>query len=73
MRASVEVDGQIIQVMEGPVEDLRQQNKVWLPESPAGSPPVWLSARSSQLNRDPLAQGQSRRHRAQGWLRSRIQ
>jgi hypothetical protein len=73
MRASVEVDGQIIQLSEGPVQDLRQQKKVWLPESPAGSPPVWLSVRSPQLNRDPLAPGPTRRHRALGWLRSKIQ
>jgi Trk K+ transport system NAD-binding subunit len=73
MRASVEVDGQIIQLREGPVQDLRQQKKVWLPESPAGSPPVWLSARSPQLNRDPLAPGQTRRHRALAWLHSRFE
>jgi Trk K+ transport system NAD-binding subunit len=73
MLASVEVDGQIIQLSEGPGEDLRQQKKVWLPDSPAGSPPVWLSARTPQLNRNPLAPGQTRRHRALGWLRSRIQ
>ena len=73
VQASVEVDGQIIQLLEAPVQDLRQQKKVWLPESPSGSPPVWLSARSPQLNWDPLAPGQTRRHRALAWLRSSIQ
>jgi len=69
----VEVDGQFIQLSDGPVQDLRHQKQVRLPGSPSGSPPVWLSARSPQLNRDPLAPGQTRRHRALGWLRSRIQ
>jgi Trk K+ transport system NAD-binding subunit len=73
MRASVEVDGQIIQLREGPAQDLRQQKKVCLPDAPAGSPPVWLSTRSPQLNRDPLAQGQTSRHRALAWLRNGIQ
>jgi len=72
MRASVEVDGQIIQLIEGPGEDLRHQKQVRLPGSPSGSPPVWLSARSPQLNRDPLAPGQTRRHRALAWLRSGV-
>ena len=73
MQASVEVDGQFIQLSEGPVQTLRQQKQVWLPESPSGSPPVWLTARSPLLNRDPLAPGQTRRHRAQAWLRSKLQ
>jgi Trk K+ transport system NAD-binding subunit len=72
MRASVEVDGQIIQVMEAPGEDLRQQKQVRLPGPSSGSPPVWLSARSPQLNRDPLAPGQTRRDRALAWLRRRV-
>ncbi len=73
MRASVEVDGQIIEVMEGPGEDLRQQKQVRLPGSSSGSPPVWLTARSTLIHQDPLAPGQTRRHRAQAWLRSKIQ
>ncbi len=72
MQASVEVDGQFIQLSDGPVQDLRHQKQVRLPGSPFGSPPVWLSARSPQLNRDPLAPGQTRRHRALAWLRSRV-
>jgi Trk K+ transport system NAD-binding subunit len=72
MQASVEVDGQFIQLSDGPVQDLRHQKQVRLPGSPSGSPPVWLSARSPQLNRDPLAPGQTRRHRALAWLRSRV-
>ncbi|MEI6616157.1 MAG: NAD-binding protein [Cyanobium sp. ELA507] len=73
MQASVEVDGQFIQLSDGPVQDLRHQKQVRLPGSPSGSPPVWLSARSPQLNRDALAPGQTRRHRAQAWLRSKLQ
>jgi Trk K+ transport system NAD-binding subunit len=72
MQASVEVDGQFIQLSEGPDQDLRHQKQVRLPGSPSGSPPVWLSARSPQLNRDPLAPGQTRRHRALAWLRSGV-
>ena len=72
MQASVEVDGQFIQLSNGPVQDLRNQKQVRLPGPSSGSPPVWLSARSPQLNRDPLAQGQTRRHRALAWLRSRV-
>ena len=72
MQASVEVDGQFIQLSDGPVQDLRNQKQVRLPGSPSGSPPVWLSARSPQLNRTPLAPGQTRRHRALAWLRSRV-
>ena len=72
MQASVEVDGQFIQLSDGPVQDLRHQKQVRLPGSPSGSPPVWLSARSPQLNRDPLAPGQTRRHSALAWLRSRV-
>ena len=73
MQASVEVDGQFIQLSVGPVQNHRHQKQVRLPVSPAGSPPVWLSAQSPQLNRDPFAPGQTRRHRAQAWLRSKIQ
>jgi Trk K+ transport system NAD-binding subunit len=72
MQASVEVDGQFIQLSEGPDQDLHHQKQVRLPGSPSGSPPVWLSARSPQLNRDPLAPGQTRRHRALAWLRSGV-
>ena len=72
MQASVEVDGLFIQLSDGPVQDRRHQKQVRLPGSPSGSPPVWLSARSPQLNRDPLAPGQTRRHRALAWLRSRV-
>ena len=72
MQASVEVDGQFIQLSESPVQDLRNQKQVRLPGAPSGSPPVWLSARSPQLNRDPSASGQTRRYRAQAWLRSRV-
>jgi len=73
MRARVEVDGQIIQVVEGPGGDLRQQKQVRLPGSSSGSPPVWLTARSPLINQGPLAPGQNRRHRVQAWLRSKIQ
>ncbi len=72
MQASVEVDGQFIQLSDSPVQGLRHQKQVRLPGSPSGSPPVWLSARSPQFNRDPLAPGQTRRHRALTWLRSRV-
>ena len=72
MQASVEVDGQFIQLSDSPVQGLRHQKQVRLPGSPSGSPPVWLSARSPQLNRDALAPGQTRRHRALTWLRSRV-
>jgi hypothetical protein len=73
MLASVEVDGQIIQLMEGAVPDLRQKKQVRLTGSPSPSPPVWLTARSALSNRDPMAPGQSRRHRALAWLRSTVQ
>ena len=73
MRARVEVDGQIIQVMEGPGEVLRQQKQVRLPGSSSESPPVWLTARSPLINQGPLAPGQNRRHRVRAWLRSKIQ
>jgi len=73
MPASVEVDGQIIQVMEGPGEDHRHHKQVWLPGSSPGSPPVWLTARPRLPNRDPLAPGQTLRHRGLAWLRSKIQ
>ena len=63
MLASVEVDGQIIQLLEGAVPDLRQKKQVRLTGSPSQSPPVWLTARSALSNRDPMAPGQSRRHR----------
>ena len=72
MQASVEVDGQFIQLSDSPVQGLRHQKQVRLPGSPSGSPPVWLSARSPQLNRDHLAPGQTRRHRVLAWLRSRV-
>lgn len=71
--ASVEVDGQIIEVMEGPGENLRHQKQVWLPGPSSGSRPVWLTARSRLPNSDPLAPGQTLRHRSLGWLRSTIQ
>jgi len=73
MRASVEVDGQIIQVMDGLGEDLRQQKQVRLSGSSSGSPPVWLTARPRLLNQDPLAPGQTLRHRGLAWLRRKIQ
>jgi len=73
MPASVEVDGQIIQVMEGPGEDHRHQKQVWLPGSSSGSSPVWLMARPRLLNQDPLGPGQTLRHRGLAWLRSKIQ
>jgi Trk K+ transport system NAD-binding subunit len=71
--ASVEVDGQIIQLLEGAVPDLRQKKQVRLTGSPSASPPVWLTARSALSNRDPMAPGQSRRHRVLAWLRSTLQ
>jgi len=73
MLASVEVDGQIIQLLEGAVPDLRQKKQVRLTGSPSQSPPVWLTARSALSNRDPMAAGQSRRHRTLAWLRSTVQ
>jgi Trk K+ transport system NAD-binding subunit len=72
MLASMEVDGQIIQLREGDVPDLRQRKQVWLPGSPSGSPPIWLTARSPLPTWDPLALGQSRRHRALAGLRSTV-
>ena len=72
MLASLEVDGQIIQLIEGPVQELRNQKQVRLPESPSGSPPIWLTARSTSLPKGVLAPGQTRRHRALAWLRSTV-
>jgi hypothetical protein len=72
MLASMEVDGQIIQLIEGPVQDLRNQKQVRLPESPSESSPIWLTARSTSLSPGVLAPGQSRRHRALAWLRSTV-
>jgi len=73
MQASVEVDGEIIQLHEGPIQDPRHQKQVWLPEAPSGSSPVWLTARSPLSNRELSAPGLARRHRALSWLRSRVQ
>ncbi len=73
MQASVEVDGEIVQLHEGPIQDLRHQKQVWLPEAPSGSSPVWLTARSPLSNRELSAPGLARRHRALSWLRGRVQ
>jgi len=72
-RASVEVDGQSVQLIEGPVQDPRHLKQVWLPEVPSGSPPVWLTARSPLSNRDPSAPALTPRRRALSWLGIRVQ
>lgn len=73
MLASMEVDGQIIQLIEGKVQDLPHQKQVRLPESPSGSPPLWLTARSAILSRLSVASGQIGRHRVLVRLGSTVQ